>query len=147
VATATSGRGGRTSTRRSFTDAIASSRASKTRAHRARRFRRHIPPSCTASFRMTFWSRPPRLTICIFSRLKSLVPEYVPFARKGCVHSKSLVPEYVTFARKGCVVYEYVTFARKGCMCNKRKPVRVLYCRAVDTGTGSRHYLTIMASG
>jgi hypothetical protein len=75
------------------------------------------------------------------------VLEYVPFARKGCVHSKSLVPEYVTFARKGCVVYEYVTFARKGCMCNKRKPVRVLYCRAVDTGTGSRHYLTIMASG
>ena len=82
---ATSGRGGRTSTRRSFTDAIASSRASKTRAHRARRFRRHIPPSCTASFRMTFWSWPPRLTICIFSRLKSLVPEYVTFARKGCV--------------------------------------------------------------
>ena len=46
------------------------------------------------------------------------MPEYVPFARKGCVHSKSLVPEYVTFARKGCVVYEYVTFARKGCMCS-----------------------------
>jgi hypothetical protein len=28
------------------------------------------------------------------------------------------MPEYVTFARKGCVVYEYVTFARKGCMCS-----------------------------
>eukprot|EP00982_Pelagococcus_subviridis_P014700 31349-Pelagococcus_subviridis.AAC.17 len=56
VVTATGGRAGGRSTRRSFSGAIVSSHTSKTRARRARRFRRRISPSSIATFRMTFWS-------------------------------------------------------------------------------------------